>query len=111
MTPNAPTPAAPVPSPIYIVFSAEIIPITTESLLALISQQVNLGVKEIHLLLTTLGGSVMHGLQLYHVLRGLPIKVITHNAGQVNSIGNAIFLAGSPRYACPHASYVSRCGV
>jgi ATP-dependent protease ClpP protease subunit len=99
-------PGVPAPRVVYIVFSAEIIPMTTESLMALISQQVNAGVKEIYLLLTTPGGSVMHGLHLYNVLRGLPVKLTTHNAGQVNSIGNAIFLAGSTRYACPHASFM-----
>ena len=48
----------------------------------------------------------MHGLHLYNVLRGLPVKLITHNAGQVNSIGNAIFLAGVERYASPHSSFM-----
>lgn len=62
--------------------------------------------KEIYLLLTSPGGSVLHGLHLYNVLRGLPVKLTTHNVGQVNSIGNAIFLAGSVRYACPHATFM-----
>jgi len=99
-------PNVPAPNRVYIVFSAEINPMTTESLMALVSQQVNLGVKEIYLLISTPGGSVMHGLHLYNVLRGLPVKLITHNAGQVNSIGNAIFLAGVERYASPHSSFM-----
>ena len=108
MQPNlrAMMPNVPAPNRVYIVFSAEINPMTTESLMALVSQQVNLGVKEIYLLISTPGGSVMHGLHLYNVLRGLPVKLITHNAGQVNSIGNAIFLAGVERYASPHSSFM-----
>jgi ATP-dependent Clp protease protease subunit len=107
MNPGIPLmPSVPVPETVYIVFSAEITPMTSESLLALIFQQVNIGVKHVYLILTTQGGSVMHGVNLYNVLRGLPIKVTTHNGGQVNSIGNAIFLAGNPRYTCAHASFM-----
>ena len=48
----------------------------------------------------------MHGLTLYNVLRGLPFTLVTHNAGSVNSIGNAVFLAGSKRYASPHSTFM-----
>jgi hypothetical protein len=41
------------PREAYISFSAEIIPHTTESLIALMSQQANLGVERVHLLLST----------------------------------------------------------
>jgi ATP-dependent Clp protease, protease subunit len=66
----------------------------------------NEGHQEVHLLLTTPGGSVMHGLTIYNVLRALPITLVTHNAGSVNSIGNAVFLAGARRYACPHSTFM-----
>ncbi len=36
----------------------------------------------------------MNGLNIYNVLRGFPITLTTHNVGHVDSIGNAIFLAG-----------------
>ena len=48
----------------------------------------------------------MNGLNLYNVLRALPTKLITHNVGNVDSIGNAIFLAGVERYACPHSTFM-----
>ena len=57
-------------------------------------------------MLSTPGGSVMNGLNLYNVLRGLPITLTTHNVGNVDSIGNAIFLAGQIRYACPHSTFM-----
>ena len=37
----------------------------------------------------------MHGLNLNNLFRGLPFELITHNIGNVDSIGNAIFLAGA----------------
>jgi ATP-dependent protease ClpP protease subunit len=48
----------------------------------------------------------MHGLNLYNLLRGMPFRLVTHNVGSVNSIGNAIFLAGEHRLACPHSTFM-----
>ena len=90
----------------YVSFSAEIIPQTTESLIAVMSDQANKKIDEVCLLLSTPGGSVMHGMTLYNTLRAMPFKLITHNVGNVDSIGNAIFLAGEERYACPHSTFM-----
>jgi ATP-dependent protease ClpP protease subunit len=90
----------------YISFSAEIIPFTTESLIALAGNLVNQGAKELYLMLSTPGGNVMNGMNLYNLLSALPVKVITHNVGNVDSIGNAVFLAGKERYACPHSTFM-----
>ena len=91
---------------VYISFSAEINPHTTESLIALFANKINEGAHNFYLMLSTPGGSVMNGLNLYNVLRGLPITLTTHNVGNVDSIGNAIFLAGQIRYACPHSTFM-----
>ena len=48
----------------------------------------------------------MQGMTLYNVLRGMPFELITHNVGNVDSIGNAVFLAESKRYASPHATFM-----
>src|SRR5690242_17937697 len=61
---------------------------------------------QVVLLLSTPGGVVMNGMNLYNVLRALPFKLTTHNVGNVDSIGNAIFLAGEERYACPHSTFM-----
>jgi ATP-dependent Clp protease protease subunit len=60
----------------------------------------------LHLLLSTPGGNVMHGLNLNNLFRGLPFELITHNIGNVDSIGNAIFLAGAKRYATAHSTFM-----
>src|SRR5207249_8267022 len=44
---------SPTPETVYVSFSAEIIPHTTEALIALLSQQVNIGVKNVYLMLST----------------------------------------------------------
>ncbi len=95
-----------IPETVYVSFSAEINPNTTETLIATISNMANKGVKTVHLLISTPGGSVMNGMNLYNILRGLPIHLITHNVGNIDSIGNAVFLAGAERYACPHSTFM-----
>lgn len=91
---------------VYVSFSAEINPNTTESLIATMANLVNQGAKTVHLFLSTPGGNVMHGLNLYNMLLGLPVELITHNVGNVDSIGNAVFLAGSKRYATAHSTFM-----
>jgi ATP-dependent protease ClpP protease subunit len=95
-----------VPQRVYVSFSAEINAHTTESLLAVMANQVNAGVPEVYLLLSTPGGAVMNGMNVYNALRAFPFKLITHNVGNVDSIGNAIFLAGQTRYACAHSTFM-----
>jgi ATP-dependent Clp protease protease subunit len=92
--------------PAFISFAAEIVPQTTEALIGAMANFVNQGFKQIHLLLSTPGGSVMHGITIYNVLRGLPVTLITHNVGNVDSIGAVVFLAGEKRYACPQATFM-----
>jgi ATP-dependent protease ClpP protease subunit len=71
-----------------------------------VTNLVNQGFREIHLLLSTPGGMVMLGITIYNVLRGLPITLTTHNVGNVDSIGAVIYLAGEHRYTCPQATFM-----
>jgi ATP-dependent protease ClpP protease subunit len=91
---------------VYVMFSAEINVKTTESLLAVMANCANQKVKEVYLALSTPGGDVMPGITLYNLLRGFPFKLTTHNVGNVDSIGNAVFLAGETRYAAPHSTFM-----
>lgn len=95
-----------VPETVYIMFSAEINPKTSGSLQAVLANCATQGVKVVYLAFSTPGGDVMQGMTLYNLLRGMPFKVITHNVGNVDSIGNAIFLAGEERYACKHSTFM-----
>lgn len=90
----------------YISFSAEINPNTTEQLIATAANLVGQGFNELYFLFSTPGGGVMNGMNVYNVLRGLSAKITFHNVGNVDSIGNAIFLAGDERYACPHSTFM-----
>jgi ATP-dependent protease ClpP protease subunit len=48
----------------------------------------------------------MNGMNLYNVMRALPCELSIHNVGNVDSIGNAIFLAGARRFACAHSTFM-----
>lgn len=100
--------AAPPTPPLttYVAFSAEINVKTTESLIAVLMNCVSQGVKQVCILLSTPGGAVVNGINLYNVMRGLPLEIAIHNVGNVDSIGNVIFLAGKHRYACPHSTFM-----
>lgn len=90
----------------YVSFSAEIDSFTTESLIAVMADSACKGIQEVYLMLSTPGGSVMNGLNLYNVLKALPFKLTTHNVGNVDSIGIAVFLAGDTRYASPQSTFM-----
>jgi len=91
---------------VYVSFSAEIVPKTTESLIAAMSNCANQGAAEVRLLVSTPGGNVMSGINLYNVLRAMPFRLVTHNVGNIDSIGNAVFLAGEERLACEQATFM-----
>lgn len=94
------------PAVVYVSFSAEINANTTEALIATMANLANQRVPEVVLLFSTPGGVVMNGMNVYNVLRAMPFKLTTYNVGNVDSIGNAIFLAGEERYACPNSTFM-----
>jgi len=61
---------------------------------------------QLYFLFSSSGGSVDAGIALYNFLRALPIPLVMHNTGSIDSIANAVFLAADERYATPHASFL-----
>lgn len=94
------------PPLVYVIFFAEFRPETARALLTTMSECANQGAEEVHLLIGTPGGGVDAGLTVYNDLRGMPFKLVTHNTGNVASIGVAVYLAGEERIACPHSSFL-----
>ena len=90
----------------YINFHAAINPNTAQNLMSAISQKLNAGTTHFFILLSTPGGTVPSGMTVYNFLRGIPAQVTMHNIGNVNSIGNAIFLAANDRFACAHSTFM-----
>jgi ATP-dependent protease ClpP protease subunit len=93
-------------NPAYLNFSSDVQPIVYQPFINLINQLVQQGHDEVNILMATNGGAVATGVSLYNMLRALPIRVVTHNVGNVESIGNIIFLAGEERFAAPNATFM-----
>ena len=81
-------------------------PQSAQALLTVCADLVNQQVKSVYLLLSTNGGQVMEGVALYTALRAFPFTLTIHNIGNVDSVGNIVFLAGSQRYASPAATFM-----
>lgn len=92
----------------YINFHAMINTQTVQNLMAALSHKMMTGTDEFYFLLSTPGGHVMSGMTLYNFLRAIPAKVTMHNIGNVDSIGNAIFVAAdtADRFACAHSTFM-----
>lgn len=94
------------PQPTYVSFSGPITLVSAQLLIAQLASLVSQGVSDVHLLISTPGGEVMSGITLYNTLKGLPFHLTTHNVGNVDSIGTAVFLAGERRLACAQATFM-----
>ena len=90
----------------YIRFMAPIIPQTVDPLMRIIDQKIHKKYERIHLMISSPGGSVFHGLSVYNFLKGAPIEVFTYNFGSVDSIGLVIYCAGTRRFSVPHARFL-----
>jgi len=60
----------------------------------------------LYFLYSSTGGDVNAGIVLYNFLRALPVKVVMHNTGAIDSIATVVFLAGEERYAAKHSSFL-----
>ena len=90
----------------YISFSGPINQMSMQLLVSQVTGLLSQGITDLHLLMSTPGGEVMSGIALYNTLMGLPIHLTTHNVGNVDSIGTAVFLAGERRLACSQATFM-----
>lgn len=90
----------------WIRFMAPVGPQTSMALMRVIDKKLSQGTKHIHLMLSSPGGSVFHGLSIHNFLKGAPIEVTTYNFGTVDSIGIVIFCSGKTRISVPHARFL-----
>ena len=100
--PSAPAVQRPVQ---YIVFTADVQMVQAAKLRAAITEASNAG-RDIYIIISSGGGNVFEGLSLASFMKALPVRVTTHNIGQIDSIASVIFAAGSKRYANATASFL-----
>lgn len=92
--------------PVVIRFFAPVMDATVNALMTAIDQRMKQGTREFLILVSSPGGSVVHGLSAYNYLKGLPATITTHNFGSVDSIGIVVYCAGSRRLSVPQARFL-----
>lgn len=92
--------------PVVIRFFAPVIDVTVNALMSAVDQKMKQGIDKFIILVSSPGGSVIHGLSAYNYLKGLPASITTHNFGSVDSIGIVLYCAGSTRLSVPQARFL-----
>jgi ATP-dependent Clp protease protease subunit len=92
--------------PVVVRFFAPVIDVTVNALMNSVDQKMKQGMEDFIILISSPGGSVIHGLSAYNYLKGLPASITTHNFGSVDSIGVVLFCAGSKRLSVPQARFL-----
>ena len=107
LIPPQPPPHPSPPKTIYINFFDGINEAKVKALMAMLSDIVARQKPDIlYFLFSSPGGAVGAGIVLYNFLKALPVEIVMHNTGSVDSIGTVIFLAGSRRYAAVHSTFL-----
>ena len=92
--------------PVVIRFFAPVMDATVNALMSAVDQRMKQGTRDFIILVSSPGGSVVHGLSAYNYLKGLPASITTHNFGSVDSIGIVIYCAGTKRLSVPQARFL-----
>lgn len=90
----------------YVYFNADIDPESVDALIQILCDLVEKNASEVYLAISTGGGNIAAGMTLYSFLRGVPFKLIAHNIGNIDSVGNVVFLGAQERYACAHSTFL-----
>jgi len=91
---------------LYIRFRATVNSTTIRQLLECLDDRFRNACSLVHIMISTPGGSVKDGIDIYNYISALPMPVHTYNIGQVDSIGIMIFCAGERRFSVPHARFL-----
>lgn len=92
---------------VYINYFGEIVPNKVNALMSIIGGAVQQHNPDtIYFGISSNGGDVNSGIAFYNFLKALPVKVIMHNTGTIDSIANVVFLAGKERYANEHTTFL-----
>jgi ATP-dependent protease ClpP protease subunit len=93
------------PGGCYIGFNAAIDRKAAEQLAVTITDAQKNGFEEVHLCISSIGGLLDHAYYLFSILEALPIGIVTHNVGNIQSAANILFLCGDRRYANEGATF------
>jgi ATP-dependent Clp protease protease subunit len=100
-------PTKPEPKTIYVNYFDAIVEPKAKALMAICSDIVAQHQPDVlYFLFSSPGGSVSAGIVLYNFLRALPVKIVMHNTGSIDSIATVIFMSAEQRYAALHSTFL-----
>lgn len=79
---------------------------TVPPLIQAVAERVGKGARSLLLAISSPGGNIYWGVTAYNFLRGLGIEIITHNVGQVDSVGGVLYCAGDRRLSVPDGRFL-----
>ena len=79
---------------------------TIPPLIRAVTERVAKGARSLLLAISSPGGNIYWGVTAYNFLRGLGIEIITHNVGQVDSVGGVLYCAGDRRLSVPDGRFL-----
>ena len=91
---------------IFINFNAPINPNTAKALIGLVNLNFVQGETIFHILLSSSGGDVRAGLDIYNYLKYLPVEINTYNMNRVDSIANTVYCVGKKRFCVPDGNFL-----
>lgn len=92
---------------VYINFFDAINDLKVKNIMAVVSDLVTQKKPDvIYCLFSSPGGAVEAGITLHNFLRALPVEIVMHNTGSIDSIANVVFLSANTRYASTHSSFL-----
>jgi ATP-dependent Clp protease protease subunit len=90
----------------WIRFQGNVYDKTANALTQIVDGCLGSGIDRIHLMISSNGGLVYYGSNLYSQLKRLPIKISTYNISTVESVAVPLFCAGDERYCVPEANFM-----
>lgn len=101
--------AIPTANTLYINYCGAITHNNVTALRSFLTQYINNpNFVQLYFVISSDGGSVNAGVELYNFLRSLSERFIItmHNIGQISSIANIVYLAGANRFASPQSMFL-----
>ena len=87
-------------------FMADVNQQSVHALISVVEAKLREGIRSIRLIISSPGGSVVHGISAYNFLKGAGIDLETCNFGTVDSIATVIYCAGAKRTCVPNARFL-----
>lgn len=93
-------------NPAVVSFTSPVNNMTSAALISTVFDMVRQGHDDIHIFLSSPGGSVSDGITIYNTLSALDVPISTYNTGTVDSIANVLFQMGTRRIAFPTSRFM-----